>query len=932
MNGPHPTSQHPNSKNLHHISIMIFVTNFPTTVSSKDLWKLCDRQGVVADVYIARKLSKSGRRFGFVRFIKNPDQANLLEDLNKIWIGSHHLFASIARFDRKQNSQPNQSHQKQSNNTKPHETGHASHTTGGRSYASVLNGKEGTQKPVLAGPITKNITLENSDLLELSDTSSVVLAKVRDVHLIINIYRVLKKEGFSDFKCKYMGGLWLWIEFSSDESRLKFQKNTEMELYFTQRKLVSHNFIPDERMIWIEIDGLPLNAWTTNAFKKIAGNWGETVFVDEDADENIANGRVCIKTKIKTHIMDSCLVSIKGVRYQVRVREFANWVPDFASLDNISQHDYESEASGNDQDIHSINESQEEGEINDKKEQMGYEMNAPGKSVDSFEEGEIIGESDDGCVKDCMGKKLDDDVEKDIEDCSNNVTEKCGVVNNNMSNNVEGEILEDHFDGDRGNDTIEDNADVNPSTNVSLEVNIPEVANDSSIVSPSTPPGNDLNIAKESCSTWLDYVGPLITDELDSEKRWSYRDPKGNIQGSFSLAQLHMWKDYFPSDLQIWSYYGNVKETILLHNALKRRTKNAEPISSLFYMDDSLPQWRIFNVTKNCLLCLNDVVICCFTLYNQNDSKKCFSKTQLVYLLSFQGEKQHIKEKLSVAERTAKAKTKAQLKLAEYIADIMISEVTLRRNSVMQKRYENQVGTKLTQSSLDFSFRRKPRGGIEQEQYEALLVQVQDVNLVPVSDRWKWSLENSGDFSVASVRKMLDDKMLPDVTTKTRWIKLVPIKVNVHAWKVKIDSLPTRFNISRRGMDIESITCSICDNEVESSSHLFFKCNMVRDIIRKITRWWDITYIEADSYEDWLNWLVNLRLSSNYKQALEGVFYVMWWHVWQYRNKYIFEAVSSPKAMIFEDIVSRSFYWCRNRCKASFSWNDWLKNPYLVAL
>ncbi|GKB69547.1 hypothetical protein Tco_0930959, partial [Tanacetum coccineum] len=170
------------------------------------------------------------------------------------------------------------------------------------------------------------------------------------------------------------------------------------------------------------------------------------------------------------------------------VREFANWVPDFASLDNISQHDYESEASGNDQDIHSINESQEEGEINDKKEQMGYEMNAPGKSVDSFEEGEIIGESDDGCVKDCMGKKLDDDVEKDIEDCSNNVTEKCGVVNNNMSNNVEGEILEDHFDGDRGNDTIEDNADVNPSTNVSLEVNIPEVANDSSIVSPSTPP------------------------------------------------------------------------------------------------------------------------------------------------------------------------------------------------------------------------------------------------------------------------------------------------------------------------------------------------------------------------------------------------------------------------------------------------------------
>nr|GEV11832.1 RNA-directed DNA polymerase, eukaryota [Tanacetum cinerariifolium] len=43
--------------------------------------------------------------------------------------------------------------------------------------------------------------------------------------------------------------------------------------------------------------------------------------------------------------------------------------------------------------------------------------------------------------------------------------------------------------------------------------------NDSSIVSLSTPPGTVLNLSEESCSAWLDYVGPLITDELDSEKQ-----------------------------------------------------------------------------------------------------------------------------------------------------------------------------------------------------------------------------------------------------------------------------------------------------------------------------------------------------------------------------------------------------------------------------
>ncbi|GKC62345.1 hypothetical protein Tco_1094943, partial [Tanacetum coccineum] len=74
----------------------------------------------------------------------------------------------------------------------------------------------------------------------------------------------------------------------------------------------------------------------------------------------------------------------------------------------------------------------------------------------------------------------------------------------------------------------------------------------------------------------------------------------------------------------------------------------------------------------------------------------------------------------------------------------------------------------------------------------------QNVTVSTISDRWNWALESSGDFSVASVRKAIDDKLLLEVDSKTRWIKYVPIKVNAHAGKVKTDSLPTRFNISRR--------------------------------------------------------------------------------------------------------------------------------------
>ncbi|GJR25987.1 RNA-directed DNA polymerase, eukaryota [Tanacetum coccineum] len=38
------------------------------------------------------------------------------------------------------------------------------------------------------------------------------------------------------------------------------------------------------------------------------------------------------------------------------------------------------------------------------------------------------------------------------------------------------------------------------------------------------------------------------------------------------------------------------------------------------------------------------------------------------------------------------------------------------------------------------------------------------------------------------------------------------------------------FNISRRGMEIDSILCPFCDAAVESTSHIFFKCNIAKEL------------------------------------------------------------------------------------------------------
>ncbi|GKA14820.1 RNA-directed DNA polymerase, eukaryota, nucleotide-binding alpha-beta plait domain protein, partial [Tanacetum coccineum] len=82
------------------ISHSIYITNFPDSVNSRDLWKECSVYGTVVDVFIPAKLSKVGKRFAFVRFIKVFNIDRLVENLCTLWIGRHHLFANHARFSR----------------------------------------------------------------------------------------------------------------------------------------------------------------------------------------------------------------------------------------------------------------------------------------------------------------------------------------------------------------------------------------------------------------------------------------------------------------------------------------------------------------------------------------------------------------------------------------------------------------------------------------------------------------------------------------------------------------------------------------------------------------------------------------------------------------------------------------------------------------
>ncbi|GJR02953.1 RNA-directed DNA polymerase, eukaryota, reverse transcriptase zinc-binding domain protein [Tanacetum coccineum] len=127
------------------------------------------------------------------------------------------------------------------------------------------------------------------------------------------------------------------------------------------------------------------------------------------------------------------------------------------------------------------------------------------------------------------------------------------------------------------------------------------------------------------------------------------------------------------------------------------------------------------------------------------------------------------------------------------------------------------VAAKLAHDDLGSFVRRMPRDEAELMQFSELKTAFAGLQLPMIHDRWSWSIVGSRDFSVASVRKYIDDHHIVGNSFIARWVKAVPIKINIMAWKVRFDYLPTRLNLSRRGLDLQSILCPMCNKEVESN-------------------------------------------------------------------------------------------------------------------
>ncbi|XP_022031509.1 uncharacterized protein LOC110932487 [Helianthus annuus] len=192
------------------------------------------------------------------------------------------------------------------------------------------------------------------------------------------------------------------------------------------------------------------------------------------------------------------------------------------------------------------------------------------------------------------------------------------------------------------------------------------------------------------------------------------------------------------------------------------------------------------------------------------------------------------------------------------------------------------------------------------------------------SDRWIWTLDGSGAFSVQCVKAALKRQQhvpSPYTIKHNNW---VPKKVEILAWRAEMERLPTKCALERRNINVGSILCPICSEHNETAEHLLVSCGFAQAIWQAISLWLKIPPIFAFGLKDILELHNFVGVSLKSKKAVYAVCLSVMWCVWKARNELIFNQTGWSLEKVVGDIKALSFLWVKARSKhPGLDWKIW---------
>ncbi|KAK8610497.1 hypothetical protein V6N13_081653 [Hibiscus sabdariffa] len=252
--------------------ITLYVGNLPEKLHWCGLRQAFGRHGDLVDAYIAKKLDRQGKLFGFVV----PQSLN---QSRAEGIGERNVAIESQKLE---------------------EAGKV-----------AVNGNNGGCKKISG-------FVDNETLWMLGKFLVGTMAKDYSTK---EVEERLYQWGLGDTLVKRLGGRDYLLKLVDEEllQVLEKQELSLLEEIFIKVEYWSETYRAQERSTWIEVGGIPLHCWNSNTFSRVTGLWGHLISLGEDINQFVDGERMnlLISTKQLNMIEESIVLEVGKENFSI---------------------------------------------------------------------------------------------------------------------------------------------------------------------------------------------------------------------------------------------------------------------------------------------------------------------------------------------------------------------------------------------------------------------------------------------------------------------------------------------------------------------------------------------------------------------------------------------------------------------------------------
>jgi len=199
-------------------------------------------------------------------------------------------------------------------------------------------------------------------------------------------------------------------------------------------------------------------------------------------------------------------------------------------------------------------------------------------------------------------------------------------------------------------------------------------------------------------------------------------------------------------------------------------------------------------------------------------------------------------------------------------------------------------------------------------------------------DSWAWKDKETVVFTVKSVYKVLKE-VVQGVERELYggfWRLKAQPSSQLIAWRVLEDKIATKAKLVRRGLCMTTITCCLCGEEEEITSHLFYTCRVSWLVWSKCYEWMGLAGIVHRKPKKYFESFRMSGVKESVNEIWGGVWIVVVGELWFHRNKRIFRGGRIYHIEIFTLTQIKAWSWVLSKMHGvSFSYLDWCLEPLI---